>query len=272
MTRTTPSEAPSRSGLVCLGGKAVALSRLSPTSSINSSTNRHTPPRHVCQSLSGAEFLFQAALDEFEKKSGINLGLQRSRGDHGKLMTWINRIVNILHTLSTNNILVGGVGLAFPPAKAVISGIAILLSPCDMLDYYKKTKGVIASYDPILDLFESFESFLGRLDVYTKIPSTAAIAEIVVKILIELLSTISLAIQHVRQGRLKRFGKKLLGENEIEMVLKRLDRLTLEEARMSATQTLEVVYGLVKNMKVVMDDGTLLMDDIHRALGMLFSE
>jgi len=48
-------------------------------------------------------------------------------------------------------------------------------------------------------------------------------------------------------------GKKLLGENEIEVVLKRLNRLTLEEARMIATQTLEVVYGLVKYMKVVMD-------------------
>ena len=55
------------------------------------------------------------------------------------------------------------------------------------------------------------------------------------------------------QCDVERFGKKLLGENEIAMVLQRLDRLTLEEARMTATQTLEVVYGLVKNMKVVMD-------------------
>ena len=51
----------------------------------------------------------------------------------------------------------------------------------------------------------------------------------------------------------ERFGKKLLGENKIEVVLKRLDRLTLEEARMTATHTLEVVYGLLKNVKAVMD-------------------
>ncbi len=37
------------------------------------------------------------------------------------------------------------------------------------------------------------------------------------------------------------------------MVLQRLDRLTHEEAQMTAAQTLEVVYGLVENMKVVMD-------------------
>ena len=83
--------------------------------------------------------LFQAALDEFEKKSGINLvqhqifgklmtcesvvsvvdvlheqtkAFRDSRGDdHGKFMKWIKRIVDILHTLSTNDVLVEGVGL-----------------------------------------------------------------------------------------------------------------------------------------------------------------
>jgi hypothetical protein len=54
----------------------------------------------------------------------------------------------------------------------------------------------------MLDLLESFESFLRRLDIYTKVPSTTAMTEIIVKILIELLSTISLAIQQARQGRL----------------------------------------------------------------------
>ena len=46
---------------------------------------------------------------------------------------------------------------------------------------------------------------------------------------------------------------KLLGEKETESVLQRLDRLNHEEARTTVAQTLEVVYGLVKNMKVVMD-------------------
>jgi gamma-glutamyl phosphate reductase len=47
--------------------------------------------------------------------------------------------------------------------------------------------------------------------------------------------------------------KKLLGEKDIEEVLQRLDRLTLDEARITAAQTLEVVYGLFENIKVVMD-------------------
>jgi hypothetical protein len=46
---------------------------------------------------------------------------------------------------------------------------------------------------------------------------------------------------------------KLLGDNEVEAVLQRLDRLSEDEARTTAAQTLEVVYRLVQNMKVFMD-------------------
>ena len=47
--------------------------------------------------------------------------------------------------------------------------------------------------------------------------------------------------------------KEILGENQIESVLQRLDRLTLDEAHTTATQTPEVVHGLVQNMRVVMN-------------------
>jgi hypothetical protein len=51
----------------------------------------------------------------------------------------------------------------------------------------------------------------------------------------------------------EKFTKKLFGETEIEAVVRRLGRLTEEEVRMTGVQTLEVVHGLVNNMKVVMD-------------------
>jgi hypothetical protein len=50
-----------------------------------------------------------------------------------------------------------------------------------------------------------------------------------------------------------------LGETEIEGVLHRLDRLTLDEARMTGTETLQVVHGLVSNMKLVMGGTQLLI-------------
>jgi hypothetical protein len=48
--------------------------------------------------------------------------------------------------------------------------------------------------------------------------------------------------------------KKLFGgEKDVEAVLQRLDRLTLDEARITAAQTFEIVCGLFQNMRVVMD-------------------
>ena len=57
----------------------------------------------------------------------------------------------------------------------------------------------------------------------------------------------------IAQYGIEKFAKKLLGESEIEAVLQRLDRLTQEEGRMTVAQTLEVVHGLVNNVKVVMN-------------------
>ena len=47
--------------------------------------------------------------------------------------------------------------------------------------------------------------------------------------------------------------KKVFGEKDVDAVLQRLDRLTEDEARTTAAQTLEVVYSLVQNMTVIMD-------------------
>ena len=47
--------------------------------------------------------------------------------------------------------------------------------------------------------------------------------------------------------------KKLRGENDIEATIHRLDRLTLDEGRATAAQTLQVIYGLVRNKRAIMD-------------------
>ena len=66
-------------------------------------------------------------------------------------------------------------------------------------------------------------------------------------------ATPALIDKHFINTIAEKLGRKILGENDVEVILQRLDRLTHEEARTTATQTLEVVYGLVKNIKVVMD-------------------
>jgi len=56
-----------------------------------------------------------------------------------------------------------------------------------------------------------------------------------------------------------KFGMKLFGEKDVEAVLQRLDRLTQDEARTAAAQTLEVVYGLVGVMKAVLGSEQILL-------------
>jgi hypothetical protein len=66
-------------------------------------------------------------------------------------------------------------------------------------------KDVSANYDALIDLFASFENFLGRLSIYTGVPPTPALTNILVKILVELISTLALATKQVKQGRLSAF-------------------------------------------------------------------
>ena len=67
---------------------------------------------------------------------------------------------------------------------------------------YQAAKDVSASYDALVDLFESIESFLRRLDIYTKVPLTEAMTHVIIKIMVEVLSTLALATKQVKQGRL----------------------------------------------------------------------
>ena len=56
------------------------------------------------------------------------------------------------------------------------------------------------SLDGFVNLFESITVFLRRLDIYIKIPPTAAMTEIVVNMMVELLFTLALAVKQMRQG------------------------------------------------------------------------
>jgi hypothetical protein len=83
----------------------------------------------------------------------------------------------------------------------------------------------------------------------------------------------------------EKYAKTFLGEKDIKSVLDRLDRLTLEESKITAAQTLDVVCRLVNKMQVVMEgahrqyvrvhawyetnlvDGKASTDDIRQTLG-----
>ena len=66
-------------------------------------------------------------------------------------------------------------------------------------------KGVNADFDALIDFLESIELFLNRLDIYTKVTPTPAMNEVVVKIMLELLSTLALVTKQIKQGRPREF-------------------------------------------------------------------
>ncbi|KAH8994764.1 hypothetical protein EDB83DRAFT_2559300, partial [Lactarius deliciosus] len=148
-----------------------------------------------------------------------------------KLMKWIDPVVHVLYTFS--GALGDGVSLVptFHPAKVIFTGIGALLAAA---------KAVRASHAAIIELFERIERFFKRLEVYTGISLSTKMAEVLVKIVIELLSILSIATKEVKRRRAKIYFRKLLGRTDIEDALKKLDSLIQEESHMVMAQILKV--------------------------------
>jgi len=65
-------------------------------------------------------------------------------------------------------------------------------------------------------------------------------------------SSVSLACD-LTQCKAVKWAQKHFGGANFEAVLRRLDHLTQDVARTTAGETFKVVYGLIRNMNVVMD-------------------
>ena len=102
----------------------------------------------------------------------------------------------------------------WPPACAVFTGIGVILTvrysvslivdlvvhpsnPCAL----QAAKDVRSSHDVLVDLFEHIQFFLKRLGVHTRISPTEEMVEILVKIMAEALSILSIATKEVQQSR-----------------------------------------------------------------------
>jgi hypothetical protein len=181
-----------------------------------------------------AEHPLAIQLQSCDTVESITVVLQRQaqafsglRGD--RIMISIENTVSILTRVSATASLAVDIGLVrqraltacytaltdisqpFPPVKVIHVCLAILLAVCAILPYIYRypcdiqtkqaAEDVIASYDALLDLFESIELFLSRLDIYTRIPPAPATDEMIAKIMVELISTLALATRELQQGR-----------------------------------------------------------------------
>lgn len=67
------------------------------------------------------------------------------------------------------------------------------------------------SEDILIDIFEKVEMFFQRLKIYTELPSTMEIMDVIVRIMVQVLSVLGIATKQIKQGRISKY---LLSELE----------------------------------------------------------
>jgi len=179
---------------------------------------------HSESTTSHCRALFDIALQAYEKNTGITLGqhpltlqLQNCHsvesiasflqdqipsssdsGGNDRIMASIRSTISILSNLSAASALAWANDMTFSPENAIHAGLAILLAAAKRVD---------SNNDILVELLESIETFLKRLAIYTQIPTTS-LDEMVVKIMMELLSTIALATKGFETERSTSLIKK----------------------------------------------------------------
>ena len=90
---------------------------------------------------------------------------------------------------------------SFPPVRAILVALGILLDVCAVLEFIygyrcdiqvnQAANGILTSGEVLADLLESIEHFVERLSGYTPIPPTPTTNKILVKLIVELISTLA---------------------------------------------------------------------------------
>ena len=62
-------------------------------------------------------------------------------------------------------------------------------------------KDIRASHETLLDIFGRVEMFFRRLEMYTEVPLTTEMTEVIIEIMAEVLSVVGIATKEIKQGR-----------------------------------------------------------------------
>jgi len=100
----------------------------------------------------------------------------------------------------------------FSPAQVIFAGVGVLLSVRSLFPLFaraicnshvpQEAKGVPSSQETLIDVFERIEHFFRRLEVYTEVPASRAMMDMMVKIMVEVLSILGITTKEIRQGRI----------------------------------------------------------------------
>ena len=62
-------------------------------------------------------------------------------------------------------------------------------------------KDVRASHETLLDIFERVGMFFRRLEIYTEVPLTTEMTDVIIEIMAEVLSLLGIATKNIKQSR-----------------------------------------------------------------------
>ncbi|KAH9055784.1 hypothetical protein EDB83DRAFT_1085976 [Lactarius deliciosus] len=176
--------------------------------------------------------------------------LNKSQSSDERLTKWLTPTVNVLNALAAT--LGEGVGTVFPPTKIIFSAMSILLVAA---------RSTAASREVLIELFDRIENFFVRLQTHTKVPSIPQMTNVMGKVMAEVLSMLAVATKVMYQSRWKTFLKKILGRNDIEDALLRLDKLEQGELRLVTAQVLKTTSDL-KDTTNDIKDATCHIKDV----------
>ena len=66
-------------------------------------------------------------------------------------------------------------------------------------------KDARASQDTLIDIFERIEMFFRRLEIYTEVPPTIEMTDMIIQIMVEVLSILGMATKEVKRGRISKY-------------------------------------------------------------------
>jgi hypothetical protein len=143
-------------------------------------------------------------------------------------------------------------------------------------------KDVAASHGKLVSLFERIHFFLQHLSIYIGVPLTAAISELLGKIMGQVLSILALSTKEMTQRRIsecdwldvsllvnygtERFLNRLVGRTDIQDAFDRLDMLTKEETGMTTARNLAVTHVVDGHVKVV-EEVARGIDEVTNVIG-----
>ncbi|VDC07203.1 unnamed protein product [Peniophora sp. CBMAI 1063] len=126
--------------------------------------------------------------------------------------------------------------LAVPGGKAIFVAIGVLL---------QATKGMSDRLDAVIGILKKFESYMTRLDVRAVSPLTLASRDLVVKILVEMLDSLALVTQMMKQNRAEHFLSVLSSKNVAIMAAsQRFEDLENEEHLLILTEVQRDLHKL----------------------------